>query len=302
MKEVTQFTKRLNMWTNRLNGGYMWQNYQLVPDTMNSNVCREDVPLQLNCTGCNECTKQIRAAAVRRDYYLYFLHRGTIFLKTISETGTIMHPGDLIVYEANVPFHYRTEGEMPTVHYFAHFTGNCARLFLEQCGIETNHVYSMENTEQILGCFHALFDCCRRRDALFVPDSVQKLLALLVTAGGQIAMSQEKLSRARIGQVQNSIDFIEMHFMENIAVEQLARREFLSVSRYRSLFREVMHQSPKEYIISLRMQFACQLLANTEESIADIARSAGYEDQRYFARLFRQRFGISPSEYRDSGR
>ena len=68
--------------------------------------------------------------------------------------------------------------------------------------------------------------------------------------------------------------------------------------RYWQIFTSLIGQSPEKYIIKLRIQSACELLASTDMTIQQIAKSVGYEDQQYFARLFRKYLGTSPSNYR----
>ena len=56
--------------------------------------------------------------------------------------------------------------------------------------------------------------------------------------------------------------------------------------------------SPQQYLISYRMEKACRLLDETDLKISDVARSVGYEDEFMFTRMFKNKKGISPSEYK----
>lgn len=66
-------------------------------------------------------------------------------------------------------------------------------------------------------------------------------------------------------------------------------------------FRKAYGVSPKEYLTSLRMNKAKEMLRTTNFEIKEIAASVGYRDQLYFSRLFSKKEGLSPSEYRMSG-
>ena len=57
----------------------------------------------------------------------------------------------------------------------------------------------------------------------------------------------------------------------------------------------------KEYLDYLRLQKACTLLVNTDNDIKDIVKLVGYFDISSFIRLFKQNYGMTPSEYRLSG-
>jgi len=56
--------------------------------------------------------------------------------------------------------------------------------------------------------------------------------------------------------------------------------------------------SPKQYILNKRLEYAKELLVNTNASIFEIANSVGFPDQLYFSRIFKIKEKISPSEYR----
>ena len=74
--------------------------------------------------------------------------------------------------------------------------------------------------------------------------------------------------------------------------------EFLSVSRYSTIFRETMGLSPQNYIILAKISHACELIRTTSRPIRDISQSVGYSDPHYFSRLFSKHMNISPSEYK----
>ena len=88
--------------------------------------------------------------------------------------------------------------------------------------------------------------------------------------------------------------------MKNIDVKTLADMEGLSVSRYRTLFREMTGLAPTEYIINLKIERACELLFCTAYSVTDIAAMCGYTDVLYFIRLFKKKTGTTPGKYKES--
>ena len=56
--------------------------------------------------------------------------------------------------------------------------------------------------------------------------------------------------------------------------------------------------TPKEYLIDKRIEYAKQLLRETDACIKEIAISIGYDDQLYFSRIFKKKEGLPPLEYR----
>ena len=78
----------------------------------------------------------------------------------------------------------------------------------------------------------------------------------------------------------------------------LAKRVFLSPGYLAVLMKENTGKNYSELVLSLRMEQAKKLLANTSMRIGEISARVGYENQRYFSRIFKQCEGVKPSEYR----
>jgi signal transduction histidine kinase/ligand-binding sensor domain-containing protein/DNA-binding response OmpR family regulator len=84
-----------------------------------------------------------------------------------------------------------------------------------------------------------------------------------------------------------------------LSVEMLAREAAMSHSQLHRKLKALTNQSANQFIRSVRMQRALELLAKNAGNIAEIAARVGYEDPGYFSRSFRQYFGFLPSEARD---
>ena len=56
--------------------------------------------------------------------------------------------------------------------------------------------------------------------------------------------------------------------------------------------------SPMDYYIKMKIQYACQLLSQSDLKIKEVAEKIGYEDPYYFSRLFKQVMNKSPKDYR----
>lgn len=64
------------------------------------------------------------------------------------------------------------------------------------------------------------------------------------------------------------------------------------------LFKEATGIGFKEYIVNKRLEYACLLLRETNDSIAVIAEKTGFEGATYFSAVFKQKYGIPPTKYR----
>ena len=94
------------------------------------------------------------------------------------------------------------------------------------------------------------------------------------------------------------VDYIEGHLSQPIALADLAQAINRSPSRTGHFIREQFQQTVPQLIQEFRLTRAARLLLERQLPISRIALSVGIADQGYFTRLFRKKFGISPSHFR----
>lgn len=92
--------------------------------------------------------------------------------------------------------------------------------------------------------------------------------------------------------------WIDQHFHEKIALDDLADKFFINKFYLTRLFKEQYGSSIGNYILSLRISRAKELLRFTNMPIDEIGQRCGVPDANYFSRAFRKIEGVSPSEYR----
>ena len=93
--------------------------------------------------------------------------------------------------------------------------------------------------------------------------------------------------------------YIEQNYrLPDLGNERLARECGISEVYFRRLFSEQMKTSPKQYIIDVRVQKAKQLLAEGALKISAVAQACGFSNPYHFCRVFRQRTGMTPTDYR----
>lgn len=95
-------------------------------------------------------------------------------------------------------------------------------------------------------------------------------------------------------------DYIESHYDENIKLSKLADDYHLSKEHISRKFKQQYDVTLIEYLTNRRMTVAKELLGNAEISIKDIAVLVGYEDVKYFSKVFRRKFKMTPTEYRNT--
>jgi AraC-like DNA-binding protein len=92
--------------------------------------------------------------------------------------------------------------------------------------------------------------------------------------------------------------FIRENPGQLFSIEELSERANYSADHFSRLFREIVGQTPSQFCINTRLQRAQTLLQESSLSIEQIASALGYADVFFFSRQFKQRTGVSPSQWR----
>ncbi len=91
------------------------------------------------------------------------------------------------------------------------------------------------------------------------------------------------------------LEHIQRHPEAELSCGVLAKRAGCSVPTLNRMFREVLHESPQNYVLRYRMTLAEHLLQMGELSIKEISSRLGFRNPFYFSRVFREFYGISPA-------
>jgi len=93
-------------------------------------------------------------------------------------------------------------------------------------------------------------------------------------------------------------EYIRGHYMETVAVEEIAAKVGLSANYVRSIFKNSRGQTIQSYLSEYRLDMACQLLRNTPITVSKVGQMVGYNNVSYFCASFQKRYGKTPSEWR----
>lgn len=270
--------------------------YRILTDTDN-NFASDKTFFQVNCTGQSFYHGDIRASSLRHDYYLIYMRKGHINIKKpILERP--LESGDIIIFEPEKHFEYfKPEGE-ELEYYWVHFTGYGVSQFFNQCGIEPNRILFSGHSNNICEDFQNLFEVFLSRDKFFDLECANKLSTLLLDIAKSISIGSSSNSQNYI-KINQALTYIHNNISKILTINSLAAHEHMSISRFRSVFHQIMGISPQEYIILYKLNHACELMRQTDYTITEAAFAVGYSDPQYFSRVFKKYFGISPSVYKN---
>ena len=156
--------------------------------------------------------------------------------------------------------------------------------FLKGLGCDTKEVDS-ENTEEMLA------ECGKN-----IENAISYAENMISQA---IILRDQNSGNKNRSILKNAVDFIESHYMEEeISLNTVANVANVSANHFSALFSQNMGQTFIEYLTSLRMNKAKELLRCTGMRSSEIAGEIGYKDAHYFSYLFKKTQGMTPSDYR----
>ncbi|WP_164821504.1 helix-turn-helix domain-containing protein [Paenibacillus koleovorans] len=98
----------------------------------------------------------------------------------------------------------------------------------------------------------------------------------------------------------NVIQYIHMHYQEELSLPGLCATFHISVSHLSEMFKRHAGQTFLQVLHDVRIRHACALLASTDMTMEQVALEVGYGSYKTFARLFKQRKGMPPSDFRQT--
>ena len=95
-------------------------------------------------------------------------------------------------------------------------------------------------------------------------------------------------------------DYAAALFSEPLTLHDLANAASLSPNHFLKSFRQVFGQTPHQFLTECRLQEAKNLLAREQSPVTHVCLAVGFESLGSFSTLFRKRFGVPPSQFRQS--
>ena len=107
-----------------------------------------------------------------------------------------------------------------------------------------------------------------------------------------------KIYREKDEELRNVLSYMHENFRRNMTTGELSAICHMHPTHFIRAFKSKMGLTPQQYVLTIRMAYAKQMLDQSDFSILAIAEEIGFYDVAHFSRVFKQHFSMSPSEYR----
>lgn len=226
---------------------------------------------------------------------------------TLSGEGTLEYngrvcsvpKGHFFWIDCEKPQQYQTSGQAGSWRViWVHFTGAGSRYYYEQFLLANGgqNVGVLPEDSAVPSSIYSLMDLYEA-EKNFATDMRASALLCAVMAECVAAVSRREGGTAS-GYVREARDYMLSHYAERITLDSLARQLALNKFYLQKLYRQHTGQTPNEYLLSIRLSRAKELLCTTEKSVGTIAAEVGIENVSYFIKLFTQSQGTTPNVFR----
>jgi transcriptional regulator GlxA family with amidase domain len=91
---------------------------------------------------------------------------------------------------------------------------------------------------------------------------------------------------------------MEANYTFNLAIEEFARIAQRSVATFKREFHDYYHTTPGKWLTQKRLEYAKCLLDTSKKNVGEVADESGFENLTHFSRIFKEKYGLSPINYR----
>lgn len=238
----------------------------------------------------------------RKDYQLLYIFSGKAFFsfkdsENKEKKDVEIPAGHMVLYRPgeSQEYHYCAK-DNPEVCWI-HFSGSQAAGLLNKIGFSKSHALFCGISLHYPELFRRIILELQLKRPCF-EELLRFYLGQLFTEihRSQLEFSAEKYRNQK--EMEATVHFFNESFTQAVSIEEYARDHHMSISWFIRSFKRYMGMTPMQYITSIRINKAKELLKSTNCSIQEISNLVGYENPLYFSRIFRKQAGLSPSQYR----
>ncbi len=258
-----------------------------------------------------------------QSHFYDILHFHSAFQITyiVSGTGTIFagdgftnfEPGDIFVIGENIPHVFRSDG----IYYEANKLKSVATTIFFTKNLIENCIRNLPEGSNLFTYISVFQKCLKLKDLNLISclEQIEKstgykqIVALLFflseipehknleyISSGNISKHPKEITFERINKV---FDYVMTHYQESIKLEEIARLINMTPNAFCKYFKQRTRKTFIDFLNDIRINQACILLKNAEQSITDIAYSCGFNNISNFNRQFIKRFQVSPGAFRN---
>ncbi|MEK8128286.1 AraC family transcriptional regulator [Paenibacillus filicis] len=256
--------------------------------------------LHLHYWGREQCVPgHAFGPGVRDHYKIHFIHAGTGAVE-VAGCRHVLTAGQAFLVYPHMVTYYAADQTHPWSYSWIGFSGEQVESILSKTSLSPDcPVFPMDG--QLMPSLYTRLTSAVDADAdglgLALKAILYEFFSLLLQTV-PAAPDLLPMPRQKSVYVEQCLHFLHSHYCENMTMEMMSDALKLDRKYMSALFKQAVGLPPQQYLLNYRIAKACQLLAETPCTIAEISRSVGYQDPLLFSRMFKKVKGCSPRGYR----
>lgn len=215
---------------------------------------------------------------------------------TINDVCYSLSSGDLAILFPNVIHSYESAPHSNiymTVFKSSFVNASSSSIFHMYC--KTPVLRGSQIHDDVVFCLERLLNVQKNNDSTKVIRSYYMLLIERIAEKLEFDLVEPKFCQTSL---QRLLTYVSTHYLEPITISDISYAIGLNKYYVSRLFNQQIKCSFNDYVNTLRLDYACQRLTSTTDTIASIAYDSGYTNERTFYRAFQKMYQITPKEYR----
>ena len=257
----------------------------------------KSVPLAVMAGGCEHCSADYEIHRAGFPCWgLEFVARGRGELALNGRTFPLA-PGAIFSYGPRVAQDIVSDPKETLVKYFVDFAGTRAPGLLRSCKLSPGSISHVYPPNVLQPLFDELIQCGSRLTRGSAEMSVKLLECIALRISGSHAPIDGAETLA-FSTYQHSRQHIERHFQALRSLDQISSECHVSAAYLCRLFRRYDSQTPYQFLLRLKMNFAAERIQRSGAMVKQVAEEAGFADPFHFSRAFKTVLGLSPAAFR----
>ncbi|MDL0420259.1 AraC family ligand binding domain-containing protein [Caldifermentibacillus hisashii] len=237
---------------------------------------------------------------------IHFILKGKGIFK-IDDTTYSLKKGDLFLIQPNQMVFYQADKDDPWTYAWIGIDGDLVDSILKRIGLSyplVTRTLSIESFTEIKRILKELIESKKNNQTsdLYIIGNLLILLSLIekdLDFKYNLKDKENKSLTYADSYVERAIAIIEKSYYRDLKINEIAEALSINRSYLSQVFKEKTGYTLKEYITDFRISRCEELLFSTNWSIEKVGKSVGFKSGSYFSKVFKKKYGMSPSKYRE---
>ncbi len=233
---------------------------------------------------------------VLQEYQLLYIVKGEGSFSNSAGSQSVRQ-GDIILLRPGLWHSYKPSKRTGWCEFFVGFQGDAMERLISLSFPGQEQIFNIGHNRTLIDLYQQAIDVA----ATDRPAAQQLLCGIVVHMLGIVnfTVRNKSISTDRLDQiVERAKAIMQENVLHNIDLEELASQLNISYSWFRKIFRDYTGHPPAKYFVLLKLRHAQFLLANTQESIKEIAFRLDFKSIEHFFTTFKRVTGSTPTAYR----